>query len=78
MSASNQAQLNAATQALAGAARDSGKQVNITLTGDGYTSSQVEELLNTVSKEYGDMNLRVTRLEDKDAPGALQYAAARR
>ncbi|KGM18143.1 tape measure protein [Corynebacterium auriscanis] len=78
MSASNQARLDAATHALTQAARESGKQVNITLTGDGYSSSQVEELLNSVAREYGDMNLRITRLEDKNAPGALDYASARR
>lgn len=75
---SNQARLDAATGALTGAARDSGRTVNITLSGDGYTSSQVEELLKQVSGEFGDIDLRVKRLEDKDAPGALAYAAARR
>lgn len=75
---SNQARLDAATGALAGAAQDSGRTVNITLSGDGYTSSQVEELLRQVSGEFGDIDLRVKRLEDKDAPGALAYAAARR
>lgn len=75
---SNQAQLDAASSALVDAAKDSGRTVNITLTGDGYTSSQVEDLLNQVASEYGDMDLRVKRLEGKDAPGALAYAAARR
>lgn len=75
---SNQAQLDAASSALVDAAKDSGRTVNITLTGDGYTSSQVEDLLNQVAGEYGDMDLRVKRLEGKDAPGALAYAAARR
>lgn len=75
---SNQAQLDAASAALVDAAKDSGRTVNITLTGDGYTSSQVEDLLNRVAGEYGDMDLRVKRLEDKDSPGALAYAAARR
>ncbi|MGJ4160600.1 tape measure protein [Corynebacterium macclintockiae] len=75
---SNRAQLDAASEALANAARDAGRTVNITLTGDGYTSSQVEGLLNRVASEYGDMDLRVKRLEDKDSPGALAYAAARR
>lgn len=75
---SNQAQLDAASEALVNAARDAGRTVNITLTGDGYTSSQVEGLLNRVASEYGDMDLRVKRLEDKDSPGALAYAAARR
>lgn len=76
--ASSQAHLDAATKALETTAKDQGKTIHVTLNGDNFTSTQVEDLARVVEENTDNINIRLTTLEKRDAPGAMAYANARR